>query len=141
MAIRDRDAPYIASITLLLSVTSASVTQRMQVTAPSAMRPCGRPARAPCAAYAAGSLTVITCECQCGSCVGSSVMGLGTTWGPHAPHEGRRPARRLVARTALAPPRTRTDAYSYVLAVKGSQVRILSSRPSSVGVSVIMAPP
>jgi hypothetical protein len=55
-------------------------------------------------------------------------LPLGTTWGPHALHATRRLARRLVARTALAPPLTRTDAYSYVLGVKGSQVRILSSR-------------
>jgi hypothetical protein len=52
-------------------------------------------------------------------------------WGPHALHAGTRPARRLVARTALTPPLTRVDAYSHVLGVKGSQVRILSSRPRS----------
>ena len=46
---------------------------------------------------------------------------LGTTWGPHALHAGRRPARRVVTRTAPAPPLTRTDAYSCVLGVKGSQ--------------------
>jgi len=46
-------------------------------------------------------------------------MGLGTTWGPHALHAGRRPARRVVTRTAPAPRLTRTDAYSYVLGVKG----------------------
>ena len=57
-------------------------------------------------------------------------MRLGTTWGPHALHADRRPARRLAAHTALAPPLTRTDAYSHVLGVKGSQVRILSSRRS-----------
>jgi hypothetical protein len=53
---------------------------------------------------------------------------LGTTWGPHALQAGRRPARRLIAPTALAPPLTRADAYSHVLGVKGSQVQILSSR-------------
>lgn len=44
-------------------------------------------------------------------------VGLGT----HALRAGRRPARRLVARTALTPALTRTDAYSCVLGVKGSQ--------------------
>lgn len=74
----------------------------------------------PCAADADGSLTVITCERQRGSCIASLVMELGTTWGPHALHASRRPARRLIAGTALAPPRASTDAYSYVLGVKGS---------------------
>jgi hypothetical protein len=43
---------------------------------------------------------------------------VGTTWGPHALHVSRRPARRLAEHTALAPPLTRTDAYSHVLGVK-----------------------
>jgi hypothetical protein len=37
-------------------------------------------------------------------------------------HAGRRPARRLVEHTALAPPLTRTDAYSNVLGVKGRRL-------------------
>ncbi len=43
---------------------------------------------------------------------------LGTTWGPHALHAGRRPARQSVVHTAPTPPLTSTDAYSHVLGVK-----------------------
>ncbi len=52
---------------------------------------------------------------------------LGTTWGPHALHVGRRPARRLVVRTALTPSLTCIDGYSHVLGVKGR--RFESCRP------------
>jgi hypothetical protein len=53
---------------------------------------------------------------------------LGTIWGPHVLHGGEQPARQPLAYTASAPDLTSRDAYSYVLGVKGSQVRILSSR-------------
>jgi hypothetical protein len=98
----------------------ASVMQLMQVTDSYGDAPVWSSRPDPCAADADGSLTVITCERQRGSCIASLVMGLGTTWGPHALHASRRPARRLIAGTALAPPRASTDAYSYVLGVKGS---------------------
>src|SRR5262249_13041796 len=54
---------------------------------------------------------------------------LGTIWGPHDLHAGRRPARQPRVHTALVTCLTCGDAYFYVLGVKGSQVQILSSRP------------
>jgi hypothetical protein len=47
---------------------------------------------------------------------------VGTTWGPHALHAGRRPARGSVERTALATLLTRTDAYSHVLGSRGRRL-------------------
>ncbi|MCA1704873.1 MAG: hypothetical protein LC808_17050 [Actinobacteria bacterium] len=51
---------------------------------------------------------------------------MGTTWGPHALHAGRHPARRLAARTVLAPPLTRTNAYSHVLGVKWASALVIT---------------
>jgi hypothetical protein len=56
---------------------------------------------------------------------------LGTIWGPHVLHAGRRPARRLGVHTVLIPPLTRIDAYSNVLGSSAPRevfVRRLSPR-------------
>jgi hypothetical protein len=65
---------------------------------------------------------------------------LGTIWGPHVLHAGRRPARRLGVHTVLIPPLTRIDAYSNVLGVKGSQVQILSSRTQTLSSRPTLGP-
>lgn len=55
---------------------------------------------------------------------------LGTIWGPHVLRGGEQAACRSLTRTTLALGLTSRYPYSYVLGVKGSQVRILSSRRS-----------